>query len=232
MSKTRNGKIARLPHQVREELNRRIRDGQEGKALVEWMNGLEEVRAVLRRDFGGGVIREQNLSEWRKGGYQEWLRRQDLLSRVGDLAADAGRLREAGGMISDHLACILAARFAQALMEWDGTGSRDATRELHVLRRLCETVSDLRRGDHSAAKLEIERERVQLARLEVDKFMNEEIERRLQQPDMKSQQASAMEHQLAMQERIRHILGVSPSHHPHFQRSKAADEHLVCGAGI
>ena len=63
MSGTRNGKIARLPHMVREELNRRIRDGEEGKKLVAWLNGLPKVKAVVAAEFGGKPISEQNLSE-------------------------------------------------------------------------------------------------------------------------------------------------------------------------
>ena len=34
---TRNGKIARLPREIRDELNRRLDDGGQGKDLVEWL---------------------------------------------------------------------------------------------------------------------------------------------------------------------------------------------------
>jgi len=34
MGATRNGKIARLPKDIREELNRRLEDGEPGKHLV------------------------------------------------------------------------------------------------------------------------------------------------------------------------------------------------------
>ena len=73
MTVTRNGKIARLPRAMREELNRRLRDGEQGNKLVAWLNGLPEVKAVVALEFGGKPIREQNLSEWRKGGYRDWL---------------------------------------------------------------------------------------------------------------------------------------------------------------
>ena len=66
----RNGKIARLPHAVRLELNQRLRDGESGKGLVEWLNGLPEVKAALQREFGGRAIREQNVSEWKQGGFR------------------------------------------------------------------------------------------------------------------------------------------------------------------
>ena len=36
----RNGKVARLPKVVREELNRRLEDGQLGRELLCWLNGL------------------------------------------------------------------------------------------------------------------------------------------------------------------------------------------------
>ena len=35
---TRNGKIARLPRAIRDELSRRLQDGEPGKHLVQWLN--------------------------------------------------------------------------------------------------------------------------------------------------------------------------------------------------
>jgi len=46
---TRNGKIARLPQPIREQINRRLQDGQEGKRIVAWLNTLPEVAAVMGR---------------------------------------------------------------------------------------------------------------------------------------------------------------------------------------
>ena len=45
---TRTGKIARLPRQVRDELNRRLRDGQKGSQLAAWLNALPKVLSILR----------------------------------------------------------------------------------------------------------------------------------------------------------------------------------------
>ena len=44
----RNGKIARLPRPSRDELARRIEDGEPGKDLVQWLNGLPAVQDVLK----------------------------------------------------------------------------------------------------------------------------------------------------------------------------------------
>jgi hypothetical protein len=70
---SRTGKIARLPHEVREQLNQKIRNGEIGRKICEWVNSLPEVQSVLALEFRGKPITEQNLSEWRKGGYREWL---------------------------------------------------------------------------------------------------------------------------------------------------------------
>jgi len=94
MKKTRHGKIARLPYVVREEVNRRLRGGAEGKRVVVWLNTLPEVRAILDEVFGGGVIREQNLSEWRKGGYRDWLEGEERLEFTVRLGEEGAKVAE------------------------------------------------------------------------------------------------------------------------------------------
>ena len=53
---SRRGKIARLPEEIREELNRRLADGEPGSSLARWLNGLPAVREMLERYFGGRDI--------------------------------------------------------------------------------------------------------------------------------------------------------------------------------
>ena len=50
---TRKGKIARLPQAIREQINRRLQNGEEGKQIAEWLNTLPEVIAVLSAEFDG-----------------------------------------------------------------------------------------------------------------------------------------------------------------------------------
>jgi len=96
---TRTGKIARLPKAIRDRLNQQMQDGVPGKDLVRWLNGHFEVRDVLLEHFNARDITEQNLSEWKQGGFQDWLKHQecrDWARRLGDeaedLKADAGLL--------------------------------------------------------------------------------------------------------------------------------------------
>ena len=45
--------------------------------LIEWLNALPEVKAVLKADFEGVAISEMNLSQWRNGGFLDWQARRD-----------------------------------------------------------------------------------------------------------------------------------------------------------
>ena len=89
MNLTRNGKIARLPREVRQQLNRRLQDGEQGKKLVAWLNALPEVQAIVTAEWDGKLLREQNLSEWKKGGYRDFLAQQETLEVAERLGEDA-----------------------------------------------------------------------------------------------------------------------------------------------
>lgn len=177
MNNTRNGKIARLPHEIREQLNRRLLNGEQGKRLVVWLKGLPEVQAVVAAEFGGKPIREQNLSEWRKGGYTVWLRQREALDMARQLAADAGELQPAGAQpLADQMAVWLTARYLMALRKLAGKNN-DGETDLKVLREFCHDVVALRRGDHSAARLKIEQERLERDREETEEEAVEHFKR-------------------------------------------------------
>ena len=84
--KTRTGKIAQLPKLIRDDLNQRLENGQQGPALLKWLNALPETKDLLAQNFDALPISKQNLSEWRQGGYQEWLRDQTREHRIQRLA--------------------------------------------------------------------------------------------------------------------------------------------------
>ena len=83
------GKIGRLPAHLREQLNQRLADGETGETLLEWLNALPTVQAMLHRQFDGHPIRQQNLSNWHLGGYQHWLQQQERRQLIRQLAHDA-----------------------------------------------------------------------------------------------------------------------------------------------
>jgi len=163
---THTGKIARLPRAVRDQLNARLRDGEPGQRLLEWLNALPEVQALVPTEFAGHHIRELNLTEWKEGGYRDWQLRQEELDMVRNLAADIGELKQATEEpLTETLALWVTARYAVAAKVLAAAGN---DREAHwkLLRAFCNDIVALRKGDHSAENLKLERERLDLAERE------------------------------------------------------------------
>lgn len=176
---SRIGKIARLPHELRDQLNRRLQDGENGGALVEWLNAKPAVRKVLKADFGGRPINEQNLSDWRQGGFREWERHQESFALVRTLAEESDDLGDATDEIeiSDRLSAVLAAELAsmaKTLLEQ----AKDPRERWHCLREILQELVCLRKGDHKTARLVMDRERWDLehARLQKEKSEREKDE--------------------------------------------------------
>ena len=61
LEQTHHGKIARLPRNLRHELNQRLADGEPSDSLLAWLNALPEVQAILADRFGGNPISPQVL---------------------------------------------------------------------------------------------------------------------------------------------------------------------------
>lgn len=157
---TRNGKVARLPYSIRDLLNRRLHDGESGKGLVEWLNGLPKVQKILAEEFGGRPISEQNLSEWKQGGFEDWLRHQETRAWVRALADESADLEEEAGDFS--VADWLSAPLAVALGRWIhevAAGAQNDTKQRKTLLAIAREVTELRRSDHTAERLRIDRER-------------------------------------------------------------------------
>ncbi len=208
---TRNGKIARLARAVRDELNRRLQDGEPGVRLVAWLNGLPDTQRVLATDFGGRPINEQNLSEWKAGGYRDWLARQETLSQARELAADAKELTAAtDGKLTDHLATVLAARYAAALAGWDGEVTDEFRRKLRALHGLCQDIVELGRGVHSGARLNLEQERLEREREKTEEEVLEHFKRWANNPQVRDWICQDWVSPKERERRLREIFGRAP----------------------
>ena len=153
---SRTGKIARLPKAIREQLNGRLQDGELGTDLVLWLNELPECQKLLAEKFGGRPISEQNLSEWKQGGYEEWARQeasrqrvQALMERADDLDGVAG-----GREISDR--GLVAAELAEAIQKLGEIA--DSNERWRRLKEISQELSRLRREDHHSRRLKIAEE--------------------------------------------------------------------------
>jgi hypothetical protein len=157
---TRTGKIARLPCSIRDLLNRRLHNGEQGVKLMDWLNGIPEVQEVLAEEFGGRPVNEQNLSEWKQGGFEDWLRHQETLEWVRTLADESGDLEEEAGDVS--VADLLSAPLAVALGRWIhelAAGAQNDAGQRKELLAVARELAELRRSDHGAERLRIDRER-------------------------------------------------------------------------
>ena len=134
----RTGKIARLPHQLRDQLNQRLHNGEPGVDLIQWLNSLPEVQALLAEHFNGVPISPQNLSEWNNGGFLDWLATQELLAAAREFAANTAQLPGADGELAGSLSHAIIARYAVLLgkMPLDGPTPPDVLDQINLLLRL------------------------------------------------------------------------------------------------
>jgi hypothetical protein len=118
---TRNGKIARLPWKIREEVNHRLRDNVSGGAICKWLNGLPAAKTVCeefarRRGCAESPITPNQLSEWRRGGFQDWLREQQVLKSTREMARWSAKLaKDSGGELSEGAAVLLGGQLLKLL---------------------------------------------------------------------------------------------------------------------
>jgi hypothetical protein len=153
---TRNGKIARLPGNVRAELNQRLENGEEGPKLLTWLNGLSEVKKALKASYEGAPITKQNLSEWRLGGFREWQIRRELIEQARQLSEGRDEMEAAvdTSLLAGALAGALAARYAVLLNSWDGEPDQKFEDKLRLLRGLNRDVALLQKTMHLANQQE------------------------------------------------------------------------------
>jgi hypothetical protein len=106
------GKIARLPDDIREQLNQRLFDGQGGTEVLAWLNELPSVKEILAAQFAGVPVNHENLSNWRHSGYERWFRyqrTQNLRKHAADIT------RAADGQFAPAAAAVASGKIFEFL---------------------------------------------------------------------------------------------------------------------
>lgn len=112
MSHRRTGKIARLPANIREQVNEKLDDGLEYNRIIDWLT---------EQGFSG--VSQKNMSKWKEGGFQDWLTHCQRLDELelklqfaAELAekADAVRFQQA----AMNLTCL---QFFELLNRFEGS---------------------------------------------------------------------------------------------------------------
>jgi len=160
---THRSKIARLPFNIREELNHQIMDNVPTKDILNWLNTHPMVRHYMERLFQNRFITEQNLSEWRQGAYQEWLDYRSCVEDVRDLSEQAARaaLTDISG---EHLLVALTAMFARMIKNMEKTPEIPFNRRVLVVQNLIKMALSLRRSEQRDEALRLKREQLEILR--------------------------------------------------------------------
>ena len=122
---------------------------------MSWLNKLPEVQAILKAQFAGAPIREQNISEWRQGGYMDWKQRRAAIKVAVGLGKEPARQKhEPSGKptLNEALALWLMREYAVATRELAESG--DAEKQAR-LREMSAGLMRLRRVERQAAKLKL-----------------------------------------------------------------------------
>jgi hypothetical protein len=174
---TPQSKISRLPSCVREELNRRMENGELGPTLLPWLNSLPEVQAVLQKHFNGVEVSSQNLSTWRDTGFEEWRDRQRELDFVKSASEFSREAVAATGLHLTEGAAAIAAGGIMARLEELRRQLRELDGELDTKETLekreaitaafdsaIASLGSLRGGEIARANLEVIKDRQALRR--------------------------------------------------------------------
>jgi signal transduction histidine kinase len=133
-----NGKVAHLSHELRNKINRLVRDGFTYKKILAELG--EPVKHISPR----------NLSNWRKIGYQRWLEEEARIERIGGMADLALRIAKENEGTVIHWAGLqtAAAQILELLSDFDAKSlkatldgdTQNYARLTHVLARLSEAA--------------------------------------------------------------------------------------------
>jgi hypothetical protein len=166
------GKISALSLALRDELARRLSDGQTGLEALAWLNAQPEVIARMKERFDGAPVTSQNLNNWIETGYADWRRRQERAWRNRQLAEYA---RKIGGDTADVLsggAAIAGGVLMEILDELDAERQKDLLKECpENLPAFINALARLQgeQTKHRAVKLKAEKQSLDERRLQLER---------------------------------------------------------------
>lgn len=140
-------------------------DGESSRTLLQWLNATPEAAKIWEREFEGVVASAQNLSEWRAGGYKEWMERKERVENLKTLSSFAHDLTRAGGSIADGAASILSGQILEALEQAGNLcvtgGCDDAEKNPNDgLAKMASAIASLQNAGTARSKLDLDKKRV------------------------------------------------------------------------
>lgn len=161
----RQGKIARLPNHLRREVNQRLLDGQTAPVILAWLNEQPEAVKIWEAHFEGVPANAQNLSEWRLGGYKDWIEaneKAEALKTLTDFSVSMAKAN--GGNLAKGAEAAIAGHILgnlEALIHAD-EGAEEPDDPIGRLQKLTDAVAKIRRNDQREVKQKSDEKRLRI----------------------------------------------------------------------
>jgi len=131
MSHRRTGKIARLPKAMRDVVNLMLRDGATSAAIIKALEQAKGNGATAADGLPIEIPNEQNLTNWKDGGYQDWLLEQQRLDDMKfkrEMALEIVRQNE-GSKIHEAALQLASSQLYEVISEFDLASLKDLLHE-------------------------------------------------------------------------------------------------------
>lgn len=181
------GKISRLPHALREQVNQRLLNNESASTILAWLNPQPEAIRTWDDYFQGAPATPQNLSEWKGGGYKRWREEHQKVEQTKSLAAYAAQQAAAGGQLSAGLQAILAGHIMEGFEVLIHAAADDGQTADDPVKRIASlggVVAAMRNADTAAERVDLEKRKTtqkdQALQLAREKFERQTVEKFLQ----------------------------------------------------
>jgi hypothetical protein len=116
----RKGKVARLPMDQRRVVNEMLRDGKPYAAIMAWVASTAKIK-----------LNDQNITNWKDGGHQDWLKSQERLEDMASKREFALELVKAneGSKIHEATLQIAASQMYDLLTDFDVSALKELLAE-------------------------------------------------------------------------------------------------------
>ena len=149
----RQGKIESLAYDLRDQVHQRLMDGEPGSVILPWLNNQPAAQKVFNRSFSGVNVSDENLSNFRNGPHQEWMRRRERERHIRSMSEYANQLAgAAGGSLSSGAQAIAAGQLLEIFEAGDLAEDN--------IGDLVAAVSNLRKIELTSRKLDLQEQRL------------------------------------------------------------------------
>lgn len=127
----RTGKIARLPKTLRDAVNLALQDGATANAIIKIVTDAKANGAMNGDGSEIEIPNDQNITNWREGGFADWLKENQRLDDMRAKREFALRIvsENEGGKIHEAGLNLAASQIFELLQDFDVSSMKDKLAE-------------------------------------------------------------------------------------------------------